>query len=155
MSGVPPQQPQQPPPQNNTTTNPGQPTSPPKGQPTQNVIWANQSGPSSKQVWEEGWKNFKLGIQAFLASQKARNQAAQQRARAYETNRGNGNCPNCGSPNVVIGTHSDGGNCLLTLLGILLFCFSCCFGLIFLALGRSRRTGEYCRCLYCGQRWSA
>jgi hypothetical protein len=155
MSGVPPQQPQQPPPQNNTTTDPGQPTSPPKGQPTQNVIWANQSGPSSKQVWEEGWKNFKLGIQAFLASQKARNQAAQQRARAFETNRGNGNCPNCGSPNVILGTHSDGGNGGMMLIAVVLLLFTCGLSLILMALSKSKKTGRYCRCLHCGQQWSA
>ncbi len=158
MSGVPPQQPPTPPPQTNTTADPAQPTLPQPVQPTQpiqKVIWASQPGPSSKQVWQEGWQHFKLGIQAALASQRARSQAAQQKARAFETNRGNGNCLNCGSPNVILGTHSDGGNGGMMLLAVVLLVFTCGLSLILMALSKSRKTGRYCRCLHCGQQWSA
>jgi len=125
-------------------------------QPTHNIIWANDPDPTFKQQCQYAWQQVKLTVQTGLANQRARQQFLQYQAHAFETIRGNGNCPNCGSPNVVIGTHSDGGSGCMMAIGVIamLFC-TCGLGLILMALSTSRKTGQYCRCMYCGQQWSA
>jgi len=145
-----PTQPTQP----NQSPQPPQPT--PPSQPTHTIIWANDPDPTFKQQWQQAWQQAKLSIQTGLANNHARQQFAQYQATAYETVRGNGNCPNCGSPNVTIGTHSDGGSGCMMGIGVLVLLFCTCgLGLILMALSTSRKSGRFCRCMYCGQQWSA
>jgi hypothetical protein len=157
---LPPQPPQKPsnqsshPPQSNL---PSRPIPPPQAtQPSHKIHWSNRPDPTFKQQCRQAWQQVKLSVQTSLANKKARQQFAQYQAYAYETNRGNGNCQNCGSPNVFIGTHSDGGDGCMTGIGlIIMLFFTCGLGLILIALSSSRKTGRFCRCMYCGQQWSA
>ena len=74
----------------------------------------------------------------------------------------NGNCPNCGSSNVILEEHRDGGVPEFQTTGWLWIIFGfCCgafilipLGILLLAIISPRKTGSYCRCMDCGQQWS-